>query len=400
MTDTNNTFSGFEAISDYLTTPRSYHTEDDDFSDIPIKDPSELEEEKEAEKDSTVETTPVEAEVEKEVRLPRSTPPNIQTKTLEEIKAEDEDIESTTEAEVNAEETTELKEAEPEIAAFVQERLYEKLGWEFDADEKKLQSIDEIVDYVQNLVDENSQPNYASGEIEELNNFVQNGGDIRNYFETKYAGNFDVEKADIEDPIVQTRILKEFYKEQGISEDRISKRIQRLEDTGILEEEAKDARDVLVKNNSEKAKKLLVEQENLRKEGEKQQQKLYEDVANSIRSTKEIMGVQITQAEKEKLIKDIFILGPDGKTNYQKKYSASIDNLIKSAFFTMYEDKLSQKVNNKATSEATQSLKKKLQSVKSGLRTKGSDVEETSTTSKRGNTEAFNSVLAYLQKPH
>lgn len=408
MDTNNNTFSGFEAIPDFLSKPRGPR-DDDDFGDIPYKDPSELQEGgEETEKETTeVSKKPV---VEKtntsiDLKLPDRSAPVIENKSVKDILEDDGTLEESVEVEDKegstentSSETTDydLKEAEPEVAAFLQERLYEKLGWAFEEGEEKLQSIDAVVDYMQSLVEENSKPEFASSEIEELNNFVADGGNVKNYFETKYAGNFDIESADIEDPLVQARVIKELYKEQGHTEDKIKKRLERLEDTGMLEEEARDSKEILVEMREKKAKKLLVEQQNLQKEAEKQQQKLYEDVANSIRSTKEILGVPISQIEKEKLIKDIFIPGQDGRTNYQRKYQSSIDNLIKSAFFTMYEDKLAQKVNTKATSEAATSLKKKLQTVKSGLRSKGSDTEYSETTTKKGSTDAFNAITSYL----
>jgi type II secretory pathway pseudopilin PulG len=396
MAEKDNTFRGFEAVGDFMSNPISHFDSDvEEILNNPLvetKDPSELKAEMDSEKETVEEgeLKPIRPTV--DTSIPYKKIEDREKEELEEEKEVEVEADTTRDTVVD---TSELKEAEPEIAAFIQERIYEKLGWEFNTEDKKLQSIDEIVDYVQDLVEQNSKPDYANDEIAQLNDFVLNGGSIKGYFDTKYAGDFDVENANIEDPIVQARVIKELYKEQGLSEEGISKRIKRFEDTGILEEEAKDAKEILEKSRVKKAEKLLVEQQNLQQEAQKQQQNLYNDVTSTIRSMKDIMGVPITQAEKEKLIKDIFVPGNDGKTNYRKKYESSINNLIESAFFTMYKEKLTQKVNNKATSEATQSLKKKLQSVKTGLRTKGADNEETSI--KKGSSAAFDSILNSLR---
>ena len=59
--------------------------------------------------------------------------------------------------------------------------MAEKLNWEFEEDEDKPKSVDELINYFQNVIEENSKPEYSSEEVEALDNFVKQGGDLKKY---------------------------------------------------------------------------------------------------------------------------------------------------------------------------------------------------------------------------
>ena len=411
MEKKDNTFGGFDIVSDYIYGKNTFDkVEDDivtplDFSEGTenvdfLEDDDEIEQnlstsdstskvldkKKIKESEDTEEST---EEDEEEVDSADSTE-EVKPKKIDKTETNSPTLETT------PIEKEDLKEAEPEITAYIQERIYEKLGWEFGEDEKKLQSIDEVVDYLQELVEENSKPDYASDEIEELNKFVLNGGTIKNYFDTKYAGDLDLESVDLESPISQKRLIREVLKEQGQDSDKIEKRIKRYEETGVLEEEGNDAYEFLQKTKAKKAEKLLVEQENLRKQAEKQQLSFYNDVASNIKSINDVKGIEVTTAEKNRLIDYIFKIESDGKTKYLKEFQSSPINLIESAYLQMTQKSLVNKLQKKATSNASIALKKKLQSAKAGNRMRGT-IEETELTSKKGDTSGFNVVQSFLR---
>jgi hypothetical protein len=248
---------------------------------------------------------------------------------------------------------------EPDITAVVQEKLFDRLGWELTEDDK-LDSVGDLVDYMEKIVEANSKPEYASDEISELNEFVKNGGKLQDYFNVQ--GEIDLDSVDLSVEFNQKAVLKETLKERGMADAQIDKKISRYEETGILEDEALEAKDYLKKVRDTKADRLLEEQKVLKEQTEKQQQKFYEDVASNIDALENVRGVKVTQAKKNKLKDALLKVGNDGQTLYQKKYQENlIKNFIESAFFTLEEDALIKDMQRQAESKATKNLKNKLE---------------------------------------
>ena len=95
------------------------------------------------------------------------------------------------------------------------EALSDKMGWELDEDEEIPQTPEELVEYFKDVIEENSVPQYASEEVEALDNFVKNGGNLRDYFQID--GDLDLEEINIEDSEVnQKLVIKEFLKEKRL----------------------------------------------------------------------------------------------------------------------------------------------------------------------------------------
>lgn len=266
-----------------------------------------------------------------------------------------------------------LDELEPQITSYFKEKLYNAFGWEMNDDDKGEDTAESLVNLLQEVVEENSKPVYANDDIEKLNEFVTNGGNLRDYFMSRYSEDFDIENADLENQSDQERILREYFKEQGIAENKIAKRIRNYDDTGILQDEAEDALEWLKNNKEKRAEKLLAEQENLRKDRETQQQKFVDDVLLYIDSGKleENIGFPLSKAQKDKLKVYAFKVGDDGLTEYQRKYNNSITaNFAESVFLTTMREEYKKKQTKKNSSAATKILKEKLKSVKANPRQK------------------------------
>lgn len=84
-----------------------------------------------------------------------------------------------------------------EIVTGFFDTLAENLGWEFDENEEKPKSAEELVQYFQDIIEQESKPSYASEEIEALDNFVKQGGDLRKYLQID--AQVDLEDIDMED---------------------------------------------------------------------------------------------------------------------------------------------------------------------------------------------------------
>lgn len=113
------------------------------------------------------------------------------------------------------------------------EALSDKMGWELDEDEEIPQTPEELVEYFKDVIEENSVPQYASEEVEALDNFVKNGGNLRDYFQID--GDLDLEEINIEDSEVnQKLVIKEFLKEKGFNAKQIEKKLTKYEEAGLL----------------------------------------------------------------------------------------------------------------------------------------------------------------------
>jgi hypothetical protein len=96
-----------------------------------------------------------------------------------------------------------------------------------------------LIDYFQKVIEEDSKPTYASEEMENLDNFVKQGGELSRYLQIEQE--FDLDNIDLEDENNQKSIVKLLLREKGFNEKQIDKKIQKYEDAGLLEDEAEDA---------------------------------------------------------------------------------------------------------------------------------------------------------------
>jgi hypothetical protein len=350
------TFGAFEALVGELNGP-TFNNEDAEDK-FPMTDPSEIDDNEDPDEKEPKETKTSNKEEKEnnneekdEIDEKEELDETLDDKELVDTKSKEETKDTN--------ETLDLGEFESDITKYVQEKLYEKLGWESEEDDK-FENVEDLVSYLEKIVETNSTPNFANDEVSKLNEYVQNGGDLKTYFSNLY-GEFDINTIDIKKEPHQELVVREQLKELGLSKEAIDKRIQRYSDTGILEEEAGEAYDYLKNNIDKKQEKLLEDQKRFKEELQNQQQKMYEDVSSTINDLKDIHGITINNTDKKKLIDYIFKPGSDGKTQYQKDYSKSFNNLIESAFYTMKGDTIFKSLKRQSESQAVKTLKDKLQ---------------------------------------
>lgn len=257
------------------------------------------------------------------------------------------------------------------VATFF-EALSDKMGWELDEDEEIPQTPEELVEYFQEVIEENSVPQYASEEVEALDNFVKNGGNLRDYFQID--GDLDLEEINIEDSEVnQKLVIKEFLKEKGFNAKQIEKKLTKYEEAGLLEDEATDALEALRDIKEQKKQQLLEEQEKSASELKKRQQEYFNSVVTEIKGMDNIRGIKIPQKDKQALLEYIFKPTADGKTQYQKDYSKSVKNLLESAYFTMKGDTLLKAAKSEGSNAAINKFKNSLNRTGVSRKTKRQD---------------------------
>lgn len=312
----------------------------------------------------------------------------VEEQDTEEEEIEEEDIENkpkrkpgrprkeeTIEEEAEEEEEVEDNNEENVVTNFF-DAMAEKLNWEFEEGEDKPKNVDELINYFQNVIEENSKPEYSSEEVEALDNFVKQGGDLKKYL--TIDAELDLDDIDIEDETNQKLVVKQLLKEKGFSTKKIDKLVSRYEEAGLLEDEAQDALEDLKEIKEEKKKQLLEDQKKAYQIQLQRQQQFYDNVVSEIKGLKNIRGITVPEKDKKVLMDYILKPDTDGKTKYQKDYAkGGVKNLIESAYFTMNADKLIEAAkregNNSAIDKFRRSLKSSSITTKSRKQATGSD---------------------------
>ncbi len=268
--------------------------------------------------------------------------------------------EETIEEEAEEEEDIEDNNEENVVTNFF-DAMAEKLNWEFEEDEDKPKNVDELINYFQNVIEENSKPEYSSEEVEALDNFVKQGGDLKKYL--TIDAELDLDDIDIEDEANQKLVVKQLLKEKGFSTKKIDKLVSRYEEAGLLEDEAQDALEDLKEIKEERKKQLLEDQKKAYREQLQRQQQFYDNVVSEIKGLKNIRGITVPEKDKKVLMDYILKPDTDGKTKYQKDYAkGGVKNLIESAYFTMNADKLIEAAKREGNNSAIDKFRRSLKS--------------------------------------
>lgn len=387
--NSNDTLFGFTAITDMFTEQVGNNIHQDD--DIDDEELERLKQEsakarpatpgsknKKTEEEEEVEEEETEDIEEEEVEEPKKSKKASKKKDKEEIEEE----ETEEEIEKESEEKTEEDEVESKQVSALFDAIAEELEWDFDEEEEeeKPKTVEELVKYFKEVIEEQSTPEYASEDVAKLDEFVRNGGKLEDYF--SITPDIDVDNVDIENENEQKIVLRELLARKGYSDKQIAKKIERFEDAGVLEDEARDAVEELQEIVAKEKEELLEQQRIKKEEMVQRQQKFFDDVVGEIKSLDNIRGIKIPAKDKKELLAYIFKADASGKTQYQKDYSKSVKNLIESAYFTMRGDTLLDAAKKQGTSSAIKNLKNSLRST--GV-SKGT---------KRINTSSSNSIFS------
>lgn len=296
-------------------------------------------------------------EAEDDVKSKVDTTKNTKVKKVEDIEETEED-----EDDIEVEDDdTEVDDPQSEAIESLFDAISEEIGWEFDENDPedvKPKTVTELVKYFRDVITESSVPQYSSEDVQKLDEFVRNGGKLEDYFQ---AGNgIDYETIDITDETNQKKVITALYKEKGWDDARITKKLERYEDAGVLEDEAEEAVELLKKIEAEKKEALLEGQKKTAEEAKQKQQKFYDDVVNEIKGLSDIRGIKISKDDRARLAEYIFKYDSNGVTQYQKDYAKSVKNLLESAYFTMKGDALISAAKSEGNSTAMQRLKNSL----------------------------------------
>ena len=256
--------------------------------------------------------------------------------------------------ELNADDLTE---AEKVGALF--DAVAESFGWDIndiDEDDRPV-TVDGLTDYLKEVVNQNSVPQYADERIQKLDEYVKNGGNFEDFYAAQQQ-ELNYDKMDIEDEVNQKAVVRELLKLNGYSDEQITNKINRYEDADMLEEEASEAIVRLKAVRAEQAKQLEEKQLALRKQQEEDQRKFFNDINTQINTLSDIRGIAIPKEDRKELFDYIFKQDAQGLTQYQKDFQKNLTkNLIESAYFCKNADKFVSEAKKTGETSAANKLR-------------------------------------------
>lgn len=283
-------------------------------------------------------------------------------------KSKDEPVQEPNDATVDdTEDTSDPSDAdvhEAQQVGLLFDAIGESFGWNMDdvKEEDRPLTVDDLTNYMREVVQQNSVPHYADERIQQLDEYVKNGGKFEDFY-GKQQQSLSYDNMDMEDEDNQKAIVSELLRYSGYTDDQIKNKISRYEDADMLEEESADALDRLKQIKQHELEMAQQQQAAYLQQQEEQSKQFYNDCMNQIKSLSSIRGVQIPKEDRAKLADYIFNVDQDGVSKFQKDYNNQenfINNLLTTAYITMKGDSFISTAKRDGESSATEKLRKML----------------------------------------
>ena len=240
----------------------------------------------------------------------------------------------------------------------------ESFGWNMDdiKEEDRPLTVDDLTNYMREVVQQNSVPQYADERIQQLDEYVKNGGKFEDFY-GKQQQSLSYDNMDMENEDNQKAVVSELLRYSGYTDDQIKNKISRYEDADMLEEESADALDRLKQIKQHELEMAQQQQAAYLQQQEEQSKQFYNDCMNQIKSLSSIRGVQIPKEDRAKLADYIFNVDQNGVSKFQRDYNNKdnfINNLLTTAYITMKGDSFVSTAKRDGESSATEKLRKML----------------------------------------
>lgn len=240
--------------------------------------------------------------------------------------------------------------------------VVESFGWNIDDidEESRPVDVDGLTNYIREIVNQNSQPEYADERIQQLDEYVKNGGNFEDFYAAQQqAINYD--NIDLGDENNQRTVIRDLLRANGYTDQQINNKLDRYESADMLEEEAEDALSRLKVIKQQEAAELQQQQEAARAQQEEQNRAFFTDVTTQINNLSSIRGVAVPKEDRRALLDYIFKTDANGVSQYQKDFNKNLSkNLIESAYFTMRADSFVNEAKKAGQTTAAQKLRQML----------------------------------------
>lgn len=245
-----------------------------------------------------------------------------------------------------------------QITAFF-DAFAEAMHWDVE-DDKKPTTVQGIIDYMNDVVEQNSKPSYSDPRVEQLDNYVKNGGSFEDFY-NGLSQEIQYDSLNMEDESNQKTAIREYLTMQGYTNEQINNKIERYEDADMLEDEANDAVERLKTIKKQQLEHEQMIQQQQAEEQYRQVQEFSNNLNTSISNLTNIRGINVPKEDRKALLEYITRTDENGLTQYQKDFNSNlVNNLIESAYFTMKGDALLGNARREGTTDAATKLRNML----------------------------------------
>ena len=252
----------------------------------------------------------------------------------------------------------EVTEAQQVNALF--DAVGESLGWnmaDINEEDRPL-TVDDLTKYLGKVVEQNSTPSYADDRIQQLDEYVKNGGKFEDFYQIQQQS-LSLDNIDIENEDNQIAIIKDLLKHNGYSNEQIDNKISRYQDADMLYEESQDALERLKIIRNDELERNAQQQKQIAEQQRVQQEEFFNSVTTDINNLNSIRGITVPKDDRKALYDYIFKVDQNGMSQYQKDFNQNLSkNLIESAYLTMKGDALISGAKKTGETSATEKLRK------------------------------------------
>lgn len=238
--------------------------------------------------------------------------------------------------------------------------FHEKLGWEVPEDKMPENSVEGLINYLNEIVEHSSRPQYSSEEAANFDRFLANGGKAEDFFKTMY-GSKDYENFTATTDDDKKGVLKDYIKRLNPEKDNdwIERKITRYEESGVLDDEFEDAISELRSISAREKQELVANQEKQRLQEKQEYEAQVQRLEQTILNKRDIAGIPISKDVAKDFFKFLTAVEKDGTTKYQKVVAADEEAAIKMAFIA-YNNFDVNKLKTSVKSDVVKDLKKAL----------------------------------------
>ena len=252
----------------------------------------------------------------------------------------------------------EVTEAQQVSALF--DAVGESLGWnmaDINEEDRPL-TVDNLTKYLGKVVEQNSIPSYADDRIQQLDEYVKNGGKFEDFYQIQQQS-LSLDNIDLESEDNQITVIKDLLKHSGYSNEQIDNKISRYQDADMIYEESQDALERLKTIRKDELERNAQQQKQIEEQQRVQQEEFFNSVTTDINNLDNIRGIAVPKEDRKSLYDYIFKVDQNGMSQYQKDFNQNLSkNLIESAYLTMNGDTLISGAKKTGETSATEKLRK------------------------------------------
>lgn len=252
----------------------------------------------------------------------------------------------------------EVTEAQQVNALF--DAVGESLGWnmaDINEEDRPL-TVDDLTKYLGKVVEQNSIPSYADDRVQQLDEYVKNGGKFEDFYQIQQQS-LSLDNIDLESEDNQITVIKDLLKRSGYSNEQIDNKISRYQDADMLYEESQDALERLKTIRKDELERNAQQQKQIEEQQRVQQEEFFNSVTTDINNLDSIRGIAVPKDDRKALYDYIFKVDQNGMSQYQKDFNQNLSkNLIESAYLTMKGDALISGAKKTGETSATEKLRK------------------------------------------